>query len=74
MKSNMSSSRISKILCSFIRVYQHTLSPDHGVLKVFFPRGVCRYEQTCSEYTYHAIQQFGAQGLWLGAKRILSCL
>lgn len=70
----MCSNLVSKILLSLIRIYQRTLSPDHGLLQVFFPSGVCRYELTCSEYTYQAIQKSGLKGIWLGTKRILSCL
>ncbi len=64
---------ISAILCKVIRLYQHTLSPDHGPLRVFFPSGICRYEQTCSEYTYQALEKHGVKGLWLGIRRILTC-
>ena len=35
---------------------------------------VCKYEPTCSTYTYQAIEKFGAiKGIYLGAKRILRC-
>lgn len=34
----------------------------------------CRFEQTCSEYTKHAILKHGfLKGSLLGIKRILSC-
>ena len=57
-----------------IRVYQHTLSPDHGPMKVLFPDGYCKFTPTCSEYTRLAIEKRGvvvgsAQGLW----RIMRC-
>lgn len=57
-----------------IRLYQKTLSFDHGPLKIFYPHGYCRFSPSCSEYTYQAVERFGLiKGSWLGAKRILRC-
>lgn len=64
---------IRRALLNTIRLYQYTLSPDHGLLRAFFPFGVCRYKQTCSEYTYQAITQHGLRGLVMGGKRVLHC-
>lgn len=39
-----------------------------------FSPSVCRFEPTCSMYTYQAIEKFGIiKGIWLGIKRILRC-
>ncbi|MBQ8848118.1 MAG: membrane protein insertion efficiency factor YidD [Candidatus Gastranaerophilales bacterium] len=39
-----------------------------------FTPSVCRFEPTCSKYTYEAIEKFGAlKGTYLGIKRILKC-
>ncbi len=58
----------------FVRLYQKTLSFDHGPMRVFYPQGYCRYSPTCSEYTYQAIKKYGLiKGSFLGIKRIFRC-
>lgn len=64
---------VHRVVLKIIRLYQHTASPDHGLLHVFFPFGVCRYEQSCSAYTYQAVREHGLKGLWLGLKRVSTC-
>ncbi|HDQ23183.1 MAG TPA: membrane protein insertion efficiency factor YidD [Candidatus Uhrbacteria bacterium] len=57
-----------------IRLYQKTLSFDHGPLARIFPFWGCRFYPSCSEYTYQAILKYGiSKGLWLGFKRLLRC-
>lgn len=35
---------------------------------------VCRFTPTCADYTYQAVDKYGAvKGLFLGLKRILRC-
>lgn len=66
---------IPKILSlKLIRVYQHTLSLDHGIFKELFPQGYCKFNPTCSEYSYQAIKKYGiiiggAKGIY----RIIRC-
>lgn len=65
---------MTKIVILCIELYQKTLSPDHGVLKVLFPFGVCRYNPTCSEYALAGVRKFGlVKGLFLGMKRVVRC-
>lgn len=57
-----------------IRAYQVLVSFDHGLLRVFYPNGYCRYHPTCSEYGYQAIERFGIiKGTFLAVRRVFSC-
>lgn len=57
---------MTHVVLVLIRVYQFTLSPLLG--------NSCRYEPSCSRYTYEAVQRYGwAKGSWMGVKRIARC-
>lgn len=59
---------------ALIRVYQKTLSLDHGLLKKYPDYRFCRFTPSCSEYTYQAIDKYGIfKGSALGVWRILRC-
>ena len=62
------------VILKMIRIYQKTLSFDHGVFKALFPGGYCKFRPSCSEYTYRAIEKYGLiKGGIKGAWRILRC-
>jgi putative membrane protein insertion efficiency factor len=63
-----------KTVLKIIRIYQKTLSFDHGFFSFLFPNGFCRFRPTCSEYGYTAIEKYGifrggAKAIW----RVLRC-
>jgi len=63
-----------KIILKLIRLYQKTLSFDHGPLAFLYSEGFCRFQPTCSEYTYQAIEKYGVlKGSVLGLWRVLRC-
>jgi putative membrane protein insertion efficiency factor len=65
---------LRKIVLLLIRLYQRTLSPDHGWLSARFPQGYCRFNPTCSDYTYQAIAKYGiVRGVAKGCWRVLRC-
>ncbi len=57
-----------------LRLYQRTLSLDHGPFSILYPYGFCRYYPSCSEYARRAIDNFGViKGVQLSIKRIFRC-
>lgn len=69
------SQKIAGILIWPIRIYQTTISPDHGFGKVFFgPVAGCRYYPSCSKYFIDAIKAHGIfSGFCRGVYRVLRC-
>lgn len=65
----------SRIVILLIRVYQITLSPDHGwLLRGKYPYGFCRYYPSCSEYAKAAVDRNGViKGVMQAAYRVVRC-
>lgn len=65
---------MKKVFINVIKIYQKTLSPDHGWLKHQYPYGFCRFYPTCSEYSIQAITHHGVlKGIILSVTRIIKC-
>jgi putative membrane protein insertion efficiency factor len=57
---------VRKPILLLIRYYQRAVSPALGAR--------CRFQPTCSQYAYEAVEVHGAaRGSWLTARRLLRC-
>lgn len=57
-----------------IRVYQKTLSLDHGPLSRMKKYPLCKFYPTCSEYGRQAIGKHGViKGGWIAMTRVARC-
>ncbi|MFH0831055.1 MAG: membrane protein insertion efficiency factor YidD [Parcubacteria group bacterium] len=69
--------KISRVAASplliLVQFYQKTLSPDHGLLKNWFPQGYCRYYPSCSEYAREALHNTGIIALPVVVWRLMRC-
>lgn len=66
---------MKSIILKLIKSYQKTLFFHNEVFKTLFMSDkVCRFEPSCSNYTYQAIEKYGvSKGAYLGLKRIMRC-
>jgi putative membrane protein insertion efficiency factor len=66
---------VKKIVLKSIKIYQKTLSFDHGYMGKLFPNTrFCKFTPTCSVYGYNAIEEHGViKGGWMAFKRYLKC-
>ena len=72
---------MKKLALSLIKFYQKYLSLDQGALRKFVLSGqdrpdfkICRFQPTCSEYTYQAIDKYGViKGTIKGCYRVVRC-
>lgn len=64
------------LLIFLIDIYQKVLSPDQGVLSVWFGyrKQTCIFYPTCSEYAKISLSRFGSiKGTILSVRRIGRC-
>lgn len=66
---------MKKIILQLIRLYQKTsFLNNHLFRTLFLTDQVCKYEPTCSRYTYQAVEKYGAvKGSIMGLRRVLRC-
>jgi len=63
-----------RLVVRLIRLYQRTLSFDHGPMKAMYPHGFCRFNPTCSQYGVEAIGKYGIiKGGLMTSWRIIRC-
>lgn len=65
----------TKLALAMIRFYQGSTFFHQFLGGIFFLSDrSCRFEPTCSKYTYEAIEKYGLwHGTWTGFKRIIRC-
>lgn len=62
------------VAVNFIKLYQKTISPDHGWFRHLHPHGYCRFYPTCSQYGAEAIYKYGIfKGGIMATWRIIRC-
>jgi putative membrane protein insertion efficiency factor len=65
---------MKKLILFLIKIYQKTISFDHGLVSLVYPVKFCRFYPTCSQYSYQAIEKYGIiKGIRMGIKRIFRC-
>jgi uncharacterized protein len=65
---------LRNLVIKIIKLYQKTLSFDHGVFKFFYPNGFCRFKPTCSEYAIIAVGKYGLiKGGFMSLWRVIKC-
>ncbi|MFO0702441.1 MAG: membrane protein insertion efficiency factor YidD [Candidatus Andersenbacteria bacterium] len=60
-------------LVGLTRLYQLTLSPDHGWYRALHPHGFCRYSPSCSQYALDGLRADGVLALPRIAARLVRC-
>jgi len=62
------------IAVKILKIYQKTLSFDHGIFKNLYPNGFCRFHPTCSDYAIQAVEKYGlVKGGIKAVWRVIRC-
>lgn len=64
------------LIIKTIKIYQYTISPDHGFLKKIgiIKNPVCVFYPTCSEYSIEVFKKYGIfKGLYKTVYRVCRC-
>jgi len=66
---------MKQLILKSIRAYQHSRFLNKPILKsLFLSDASCRFNPTCSEYSYQAIKKYGIfKGGLLSLKRVFKC-
>lgn len=66
---------MKNLVLGAIRVYQKSGLVRSTILKnLYLSDSACKFQPTCSEYTYQAVEKYGSlKGILLGLKRIIRC-
>lgn len=59
---------MKKLILILLKIYKKFLSPGN------FGINTCRFTPSCSDYTYEAVEKYGAlKGTIMGLKRLVRC-
>jgi len=66
---------MKKLILKLIKLYQKSYLFRSAILKhLYLSDSSCRFNPTCSEYTYQAVEKYGViKGMYIGIKRIIRC-
>lgn len=66
---------MKRFILKLITFYQKSAVVRTPLLKsLYLSDTACRFSPTCSQYTYEAVEKYGAgKGIFLGLKRIIRC-
>ncbi|MBI2099576.1 membrane protein insertion efficiency factor YidD [Candidatus Uhrbacteria bacterium] len=63
-----------KTALGLIKLYQKTISFDHGLFRFLYPYGYCKFQPSCSQYAAEAISARGLiKGGIMAVWRLLRC-
>jgi len=63
-----------QLVVNLIKIYQKTISFDHGFFKIFYPHGFCRFAPSCSQYGVEALTKYGLiRGGLMTVWRVIRC-